>query len=171
MAGHLTTELREDDMLNYKEEFFLYALRQLGHPVVEVNVADEQLESVLEDTVSYFQNRHMDGVELMYLKHRVTKNFLDSIQATKVAEGETSIGITTTSTTANITGLGTTTFDFEENQNFIQIPDAVIGIERVFKIDNRTISTNMFNINYQLFLNEIYFFSSFSVFHAVPYIL
>ena len=41
MAGHLTTEERNDDMLNYKEEFFLYALRQLGHPVVEVNVADE----------------------------------------------------------------------------------------------------------------------------------
>ena len=143
-----------------RQELADYGKRQLCAPVLEVNVADEQVEDLLDDAIQVYQNRHMDGVELMYLKHRVTKNFLDSIQATKVAEGETSIGITTTSTTANITGLGTTTFDFEENQNFIQIPDAVIGIERVFKIDNRTISTNMFNINYQLFLNEIYFFSS-----------
>ena len=143
-----------------RQELADYGKRQLGAPVLEVNVADEQVEDLLDDAIQVYLNRHMDGVELMYLKHRVTKNFLDSIQATKVAEGETSIGITTTSTTANITGLGTTTFDFEENQNFIQIPDAVIGIERVFKIDNRTISTNMFNINYQLFLNEIYFFSS-----------
>ena len=138
-----------------RQELADYGKRQLGAPVLEVNVADEQVEDLLDDAIQVYQNRHMDGVELMYLKHRVTKNFLDSIQATKVAEGETSIGITTTSTTANITGLGTTTFDFEENQNFIQIPDAVIGIERVFKIDNRTISTNMFNINYQLFLNEL----------------
>ena len=43
MAGHLTTEERTDDMLNYREEFFLYDLSKLGHTVVEVNVADEQL--------------------------------------------------------------------------------------------------------------------------------
>ena len=79
MAGHLTTEERSDDMLNYKEEFFLYALRQLGHPVVEVNVADEQLESIFEDTVAYFQNRHMDGVEKVYLKHKITEDLIKRV--------------------------------------------------------------------------------------------
>ena len=33
-------------------------------------------------------------------------------------------------------------------------------MERVFKLDNRTISSNLFNVNYQLFLNDIYWFSS-----------
>ena len=47
MADHLTTEIREDQMLNYREEFILYGLRQLGHPVVEVNIADEQIEEIL----------------------------------------------------------------------------------------------------------------------------
>ena len=56
--------------------------------------------------------------------------------------------------------MGTTTFSFEETQNFIQIPDAVIGIEKVFKVDSRAIASNMFNLTYQLFLNEIYYFSS-----------
>ena len=143
-----------------RTELVKYAKRQLGAPVLEVNVADEQVEDLMDDAIQIYQNRHMDGVELMYLKHRITQDFLDSIKASNIAGSETSTGITTTTGTANITGIGNTTFDFVENQNFIQIPDAVIGIERVFKLDNRLISTNMFNINYQLMLNDVYFFSS-----------
>ena len=143
-----------------REELVKYAKRQLGAPVLEVNVADEQVEDLMDDAIQIYQNRHMDGVELMYLKHRITQDFLDSIKASNIAGSPTSTGITTTTATANITGIGNTTFDFVENQNFIQIPDAVIGIERVFKLDNRLISTNMFNINYQLMLNDVYFFSS-----------
>ena len=33
-------------------------------------------------------------------------------------------------------------------------------IEKVFKVDSRPIASNMFNLTYQLFLNEIYYFSS-----------
>lgn len=140
-----------------RQELVDYAKRQLGYPVLEVNLADEQIEDLMDDAIQMYQNRHMDGVELMYLKHKVTQNFLDALQA---RSNDKTTGITTTTATANITGIGTTTFSYEENQNFIQIPDAVIGIERVWKIDNRTISTNMFSVNYQLFLNDIYFFSS-----------
>ena len=143
-----------------RTELVKYAKRQLGAPVLEVNVADEQVEDLMDDAIQIYQNRHMDGVELMYLKHRITQDFLESIKASNIAGSPTSTGITTTTGTANITGIGNTTFDFVENQNFIQIPDAVIGIERVFKLDNRLISTNMFNINYQLMLNDVYFFSS-----------
>jgi hypothetical protein len=97
----------------------------------------------------------------MYLKHKITKDFTDTIQATSAEGRETSLGITTTtSSSVNITGIGTTTFNFDETQNFIQIPDAVIGIEKVWKVDSRAIASNMFNITYQLFLNEIYYFSS-----------
>ena len=141
-----------------------YGKRQLGYPVLEINVADEQVEDLMDDAIQRFQDRHMDGVEKMYLKHKITKNWLDSLQATSFPGAETSTGLTTTtSASVNITGIGTTTYSFEETQNFIQIPDAVIGIEKVWKLDNRTISTNMFNINYQLFLNDVYYFSSFEL--------
>ena len=140
-----------------RSELVKYAKRQLGAPVLEINVADEQIEDLMDDAIQIYQNRHMDGVEMMYLKHQVTQNFLDAIKAKK---DDVSTGITTTTGSATITGIGATTFSFEENQNFIQIPDAVIGVERVFKLDNRLISTNMFNINYQLMLNDVYFFSS-----------
>jgi hypothetical protein len=140
-----------------RQELVDYAKRQLGYPVLEINLADEQIEDLMDDAIQMYQNRHMDGVELMYLKHKVTQPFLDAVQA---RGSDKSVGITTSSATANITGIGTTVFSFEENQNFIQIPDAVIGVERVWKLDNRAISTNMFSVNYQLFLNEIYWFSS-----------
>ena len=159
MADHLTTEIRSDDMLNYREEFILYGLRKLGHPVVEVNIADEQIEECIMDTTSYFQNRHMDGVELMYLKHKIPEDFVKRVGG---RGDDNTVGIvTTTARGTNIAGIGTNVVSsFEEDQNFIMMPDAVIGVEKIWKLDNRAISTNMFSVNYQLFLNEIYYFSS-----------
>jgi len=144
-----------------RQELVDYAKRQLGYPVLEINVADEQVEDALDDAIILYQDRHMDGVEKMYLKHKITKDFTDTIQASGQDGHDTSLGITsTTSPSVSITGIGVTTFSFEETQNFIQVPDAVIGIEKVWKVDSRAIASNMFNLTYQLFLNEIYYFSS-----------
>ena len=46
-----------------REELVKYAKRQLGAPVLEVNVADEQVEDLMDDAIQIYQNRHMDGVE------------------------------------------------------------------------------------------------------------
>ncbi len=147
--------------INSRQDLIDYAKRQLGAPVLEINIADEQIEDNLDDTITFYQDRHFDGVEKMYLKHKITKDFTDTVQASGQDGAETSLGITTTtSSSVNITGIGATTFGFEETQNFIQIPDAVIGIEKVFKVDSRSIASNMFNLTYQIFLNEIYYFSS-----------
>ena len=144
-----------------RQELIDYGKRQLGAPVLEINIADEQVEDALDDTIISYQDRHMDGVEKMYLKHKITKDFTDTVQASGQDGAETSLGITTTtSSSVNVTGVGSTTFSFEETQNFIQIPDAVIGIEKVWKVDSRSIASNMFNLTYQIFLNEIYYFSS-----------
>ncbi len=146
---------------NTRQGLIEYGKRQLGAPVLEINVAEEQMDDLVDDTIIFYQDRHMDGVEKMYLKHKITKDFTDTIQATSAPGRETSTGITTTtSPSVDIQGIGTTTFSFEETQNFIQIPDAVIGIEKVWKVDSRAIASNMFNVTYQLFLNEIYYFSS-----------
>ena len=146
---------------NTRQGLIDYGKRQLGYPVLEINVAEEQYDDLIDDAIQRFQDRHMDGVELVYMKHKITEDFVNSIQASNQDGAEHSIGITTTtSPSVSITGLGTTTFGFIENQNFIQVPDAVIGIEKVWKVDSRAISSNMFNVTYQIFLNEIYYFSS-----------
>jgi len=146
---------------NTRQGLIDYGKRQLGAPVLEINIAEEQYDDLIDDAIQRFQDRHMDGVELVYMKHKITEDFVNSIQASNQDGAEHSIGITTTtSSSVSITGLGTTTFSFVENQNFIQVPDAVIGIEKVWKVDSRAISSNMFNVTYQIFLNEIYYFSS-----------
>ena len=62
-------------------------------------------------------------------------------------------GITTTTATS---GIGVTSPSFTETQNFLQLPDHVLGVEKVFKMDQSTISSGLFNIKYQIFLNDIY---------------
>ena len=145
---------------NTRQGLIEYGKRQLGFPVLEINIADEQYDDLIDDAIQRFQDRHMDGVEKMYLKHKIDEQFVNTVRATDHDGGETSVGITTTTATTSITGVGTTVHSFVETQNYIQIPDAVIGIEKVWKVDSRAIASNMFNLTYQLFLNEIYYFSS-----------
>jgi hypothetical protein len=135
-----------------RQELKDYALRQLGAPVLEINVADEQLDDRLDDALQYFNERHFDGVEKMFLKYKFTEA---DIQRGRSRGGGYNVGIATTTVTSP-----TGSFNWEENSNYIPVPDSVIGIERVFKLDNRTITSNLFNVNYQLFLNDIYWFSS-----------
>ena len=52
-----------------RQELVEYAKRQLGHPVLEINVADEQIEDNLDDTIIFYQDRHMDGVETVSYTH------------------------------------------------------------------------------------------------------
>ena len=146
---------------NSKQGLIDYCLRQLGAPVLEINVADEQIDDLMDDALQYFQERHFDGVERMYLKHQLTQDEVDRGQASNEADSTNTVGIVTTSATStNISGYGTTVTNWYENSNFLQVPDSVIGIEKVFKFDSSTISTGMFSIKYQLFLNDLYQFSS-----------
>ena len=134
-----------------------YCLRQLGAPVLEINVDDDQIDDLVDDAIQYFNERHYDGVEKMYLKYKITE---DDVNRGK-ASGTSGVGIvTTTGTSTSISGYGTTTSNFYETSNFIQVPDSVIGIEKIFKFDTSSISGGMFSIKYQLFLNDLYYFNS-----------
>ena len=144
-----------------REELTNYCLRQLGEPVVEVNVADEQIDDLVDDALQYFQERHFDGVERMYLKYKLTEDDVNRGQATNQTGSSNTLGITTTSgISTTVTGMSDMTNSFYETSNFIQVPDSVIGIEKIFKFDSSTISGGMFSIKYQLFLNDLYQFNS-----------
>jgi hypothetical protein len=132
-----------------------YCLRRLGAPVLEINVSDEQIDDLVDDAIQYFNERHFDGVEKMYLKYQITSDDL----ARGKASGTSGVGIVTTTGTSTIVGAATT-FSFYETSNYIQVPDSVIGIEKIFKFDTSSISGGMFSIKYQLFLNDLYYFNS-----------
>ena len=132
-----------------------YCLRRLGAPVLEINIDDDQIDDLVDDAIQYFNERHFDGVERMYLKYKITQDDIDRGKA----NGTSGVGIVTTTGTSTIVGVSTT-FNYYENSNYIQVPDSVIGIEKIFRFDSSTISSGMFSIKYQLFLNDLYYFNS-----------
>jgi hypothetical protein len=85
----------------------------------------------------------------------------DDITRGRSRDGQTdNIGITTTTATATIDG-GTTTFSFTETANYLQLPDDIIGVSKVFHFDgSNRMSSGMFSLKYQLFLNDVYFYGS-----------
>ena len=140
-----------------RQELKDYCLRQLGAPVLEVNVDDDQVDDLVDDALQLFNERHFDGVERMYLKYKLTQDDIDRGKA----DPTTGVGIvTTTASSTNVSGMGTITSTWYENSNFLQVPDSVIGVEKIFKFDSSTISSGMFSVKYQLFLNDIYQFNS-----------
>jgi hypothetical protein len=140
-----------------RQELIDYCLRRLGAPVLEINVDDDQIDDLVDDALQYFNERHFDGVEKMYLKYKITEE--DITRGKGSISNGSGVGITTTTATTNINGVATS-FNFYESSNFIQVPDSVIGIEKVFKFDTSDISGGMFSIKYQLFLNDLYYFNS-----------
>lgn len=138
-----------------RQQLIDYCLRKLGAPVLEINVDDDQIDDLVDDAIQLFNERHFDGIERMYLKYKITQDDIDRGKA----EGTDGVGIVTTTGTSTING-SETTFNFYENSNYIQVPDSVIGIEKIFKFDTSSISGGMFSIKYQLFLNDLYYFNS-----------
>tara|TARA_A100000164_G_scaffold62443_1_gene51019 strand:- start:1709 stop:2551 length:843 start_codon:yes stop_codon:yes gene_type:complete len=141
---------------NSKQTLVDYCLRQLGAPVLEINIDDDQVDDLVDDTIQLFNERHYNGVEKMYLKYILTQDDIDRGRAT----GTTGVGIVTTTTTSNGVGIASTNFNWYENSNYLQVPESVIGVEKIFKFDTSTISGSMFSIKYQLFLNDLYQFNS-----------
>ena len=139
-----------------RTELIDYCKRQLGAPVLEINVADDQIDDLVDDALQLFNERCFDGVERMYLKHKVTQEDLDRGKAT----GTTGVGIVTTTATGVNSGIGSITSTFYETSNYLQVPESVMGVERIFKFDTSSISGGMFSIKYQLFLNDLYYFNS-----------
>jgi hypothetical protein len=99
-----------------------WCLRQLGFPVIEINVDDDQVEDRIDEAFSYFQQFHFDAGERWYLKHQIT--------STDIAN------------------------------EYIPIPDSIIGVNRIFPIGSTNASVNMFDLRYQLRLHELYDFTS-----------
>ena len=60
-----------------KQELIDYSLRQLGAPVLEINVADEQMDDLVDDAIRFFNERHYNGVERTQLKYIVSQDDID----------------------------------------------------------------------------------------------
>ena len=131
-----------------------YCKRQLGAPLLEINIADEQVSDLVDDAIQFFQERHFDGVIQTFLKYKVRQVDIDRARGRGASD---QVGIVTTTTSATIVGVSTT-FTFEEDSNYLEMPSSVIGVNKLFHFDgSNTVTNNMFSVKYQLFLNDVAF--------------
>jgi len=125
-----------------------YCLRALGKPVIDINVDDDQVDDRIDEAVQYFCQYHTDGVERMYLKYEVTAADITRKTA-DTSESVTENSVTTT---------------WKQGNNFLIVPETVISVVNVFPLSDRA-NLNMFDVRYQLRLNDLYDFSSTSIVH------
>jgi len=129
-----------------------YCLKQLGKPVLEINVDDDQIDNLIDDAIQYYHERHYDGIDRVFLKHKLTP-------ATKGTIAESApVGSATTS--ATVVGAGLTSLTYVEGVNYLPLPDSIIGVNNILKINSSTVSDGLFNIKYQLFLNDVYYYGA-----------
>ena len=128
-----------------------YCLRALGFGVIDINVSDDQIDDRVDEALQYFAQYHYDGVERMLLKYQVT-----------AADIERSKTDTTTTATDSVDS--SITASFGEGNGFIPMPSSVISVMGIFPFSDSS-TNNMFDVRYQLRLNDLYDFSSTSVIH------
>ena len=129
-----------------RETLKQYALRALGKPVIEINVDDDQLEDRLDEALQYFAQYHYDGIRRTYLKYQYTE--ADKTRMT----GDSDESVTKNSVTTS----------WKEGNNFLVVPESVISVINIFPFSNKS-NMNLFDVRYQLRLNDLYDFSSTSI--------
>lgn len=100
-----------------RTELAEYCLRNLGAPVIEINVDDDQIEDRIDEAIQFYQEYHSDAVVRTLIKHQITAENLQN--------------------------------------KVISLPDSVLSVTKVFNI-NDTSTHSMFNVKYQMYLNDIY---------------
>ena len=95
-----------------------YCLRRLGHPVIEINIDEDQMQDRIDDALEFYRDYHYDGVERTYYKHQVTAD--------------------------------------DRTNGYIPIPTNINGVINVFPIGTGLNANNLFNLRYQITLNDIY---------------
>ena len=134
-----------------KATFKSYCLRALGSGVVDVNVSDDQADDRIDEALQYFAQYHYDGVERMYLKYLITTADVTRARADASSSATDKVDTSVTAT-------------WKEGTNYIPVPDAVLSVLEVFPFYEGSTS-NMFDVRYQMRLNDLYDFSSTSVLH------
>lgn len=88
--------------LTSRQDLADFCLRQLGAPVLNIEVADEQLDDAMESAIDFYQEYHFDGTERDLLKHKVvgTKLTLDTVSGLAVGQN-----LTANNTTAYVVAI------------------------------------------------------------------
>jgi hypothetical protein len=181
-----------------REELKDYCLRRLGHPVIEINVDEDQVEDRIDDALQFFREYHFDAVEEVYLKGQITASTLTlaNVNANSFVLGDIIVGQTSGATTEVIqyntstilktrnttetdftagevvigskSGTSSTITSLEKgtyDNRYFTLSDAVFGVKKVLPFYNKTSGINLFDIRYQLIVQDLYNLMSVDMIH------
>jgi hypothetical protein len=117
--------------LTTRDEFKDYCLRRLGFPVIELNLDEDQIQDRIDDALQYWQDYHFDGTQKVYYVKAIQQSDIDRKY-----------------------------LDLTEAVDGDGNPMDIIGISRIFPVSDSQSTVNMFDLRYQLRLNELYDFTS-----------
>lgn len=63
---------------NSRETLINYCLRNLGYPVIQINVDDDQISDRIDEALQFYQEYHSDAVFKVYLKHQITETDIEN---------------------------------------------------------------------------------------------
>ena len=167
-----------------------YCLRELGHPVIEINVDEDQLEDRVDEALEFFREFHYDSMELYYAKEQITGSIIRlqtlvglDFTVNEVITGGTSgaTAVVVELTAANILTVKAITGDFEASETitggtsgttaslaasnvvtkgtydnkYFDLDSSITGVVKVMPLSERSSTVNLFDVRYQLMLNNI----------------
>ena len=192
-----------------RQEFKEFCLRELGWPVVKINLDDDQIEDRIDYSLQYYWDYHFDGSNKVYYSYIIqdkdTPGHLSEVEIANSGEGyQNTDTVVITANSASNTGrdavasivtdangsitsvpvanvgtdyrnppsitvssnTGTDASLVGFNGGYVHMPENIIGVMNLFPIGGALQSQNMFNIRYQIALNDLYTLSSVSM---LPY--
>ena len=165
-----------------------YCLRQLGHPVLEINIDDDQIDDRIDEAFQFYREYHFDAIELTYVSIPMAQSVMtiSGVNAASFTVGETLTGTTsgaktvilssisanklsTSSTSGTFTvgetitgsssGQTSTVISFELGNidaKYLTLNDSVVGVKSILPFSSRTRGIDLFDIRYQILLNDLY---------------
>lgn len=103
---------------NSRQGLIDYCLRRLGHPVIEINIDEDQVEDRIDDAFQFYREYHYDAVERVYLKYQITSE--------------------------------------DMTNRYIPLNDNIVGVDRILPFSNRSTGINIFDVRYQILINDLY---------------
>lgn len=78
-------------LIRTRDDLKTYVMRRLGHPVIRINVEENQLQDRIDDALCYFQLFSSDSQITHFVKHIITQQEID---AKKISLDDSVISIT-----------------------------------------------------------------------------
>lgn len=91
-----------------RQEFIDWCLRSLGHPVITINVDDEQVDDRVDEALEYWRTFHHDAVLKVYYPYEITQNVIDE---RAITVSNTFVGVTRLLPLSSATGYTSNIFD------------------------------------------------------------